>query len=70
MYYIMVGVIVLLVFVLFMKALGSIIKGIITTAFVAVVLGFIIIMAKSLGGPIDVFGMYKIDKMQITKYTR
>jgi len=53
-----------------MKALGSVIKGIITTAFVVAVFGFIIIMAKSLGGPIEIFGMYKIDNMQITKYSR
>lgn len=70
MYYIIVAVISLLIFILFMKALGSVIKGIITTAFVIAVFGFIIIMAKSLGEPIEIFGMYKIDKMQITKYTR
>lgn len=70
MYYIIIGVIAVLIFILFMKALGSVIKGIITTTFVIAVIAFVIFMAKSLGEPVDIFGMYRIDKMEITKYER
>ena len=70
MYYILVGVLVLLTFILFMKALGSVLKSVITTTFFLVVSAFIILMLKSLGQPVDVFGMYKIDKFVITKYER
>jgi hypothetical protein len=70
MYYILVGVLVLLTFVLFMKALGSVLKSVITTTFFLVVSTFIILMLKSLGQPVDIFGMYKIDRFVITKYER
>ena len=68
MYYILIAIVALLVFVLFIKALGSVLKGIITTLFVVVVIAFIILMSKSMSGPVDIFGMYKIDNMHITKY--
>lgn len=61
---------VLLTFVLFMKALGSVLKSVITTTFFLVVSTFIILMLKSLGQPVDIFGMYKIDRFVITKYER
>jgi len=70
MYYILVGVLALLIFILFIKALGSIVKGVITTAFVVAVIAFIVIMGKSISEPIDIFGMYRIDNMQITKFDR
>lgn len=70
MYYILVGVLALLIFILFIKALGSVIKGVITTAFVVAVIAFIVIMGKSISEPIDIFGMYRIDNMQITKFDR
>ncbi|HQG58254.1 MAG TPA: hypothetical protein PLM44_00240 [bacterium] len=62
------AIVALMVFVLFIKALGSVLKGIITTLFVVVVIAFIILMSKSMSGPVDIFGMYKIDNMHITKY--
>lgn len=68
MYYILMAIVALMVFVLFIKALGSVLKGIITTLFVVVVIAFIISMSKSMSGPVDIFGMYKIDNMHITKY--
>jgi len=70
MYYILISVFALLIFILFIKALGSIVKGIITTAFVVAVIAFIVIMGKSMSKPMDIFGMYRVDKMQITKYER
>ena len=68
MYYILIAILALLVFVLFIKALGSVLKGIITTLFVVVFIAFIILMSKSMSGSVDIFGMYKIDNMHITKY--
>ena len=68
MYYILMAIVALMIFVLFIKALGSVLKGIITTLFVVVFIAFIILMSKPVSGPVDIFGMYKIDNMHITKY--
>jgi len=70
MYYVLVAILALLIFVLFMKALGSVLKGIITTVFVLIVIAFVVLMSKSISGPVDVLGMYRIDNMRITKFER
>ena len=68
MYYILIVSIALLIFVLFIKALGAVIKGILTTLFVLLVIASIFIMYKSLQGPVDIFGIYKVEQFEIAKY--
>ncbi|MFZ2663776.1 MAG: hypothetical protein WAX66_00190 [Patescibacteria group bacterium] len=67
MYYVLVTILGLLIFVLFLKALGSVIKGILTTLFVFAGIFAIIVMVKSLSNPVSVLGMYKVDNLVITK---
>jgi hypothetical protein len=67
MYYVLAATVALLVFVLFIKALGSVIKGILTTTFVIVVVVFIYVMLKSISSPVNLFGIYQVDNFEITK---
>lgn len=67
MYYILVAILGLLIFVLFLKALGAVVKGLLTTLFVFAGISAIIIMIKSLRNPVYVFGRYKVDNLVITK---
>ncbi len=67
MYYILVGILGLLIFVLFLKALGAVVKGLLTTLFAFAGIWSIIIMIKSLSKPVYVLGRYKVDNSVITK---
>lgn len=67
MYYILASVIGLLIFVLFVKALGAVIKGIVTSLFVIIVILGAIVFFKSLSAPVYVFGIYKVDNFVVTK---
>ncbi len=68
MYYILAATVALLIFVLFIKALGIVLKGILTTIFVLIITGSVIIMVKSLSAPVDLFGLYRVDKFEVTKF--
>lgn len=70
MYYLLVAVLALLIFLLFIKALGAVLKGIITFAFVIAVLACIGIFIKSMNGPVDLFGLYRVDKFEVTKISQ
>jgi len=67
MYYILASVLALLIFVLFMKALGAVLKGVVTITFVVAVVLTIIVFFRSLSAPVDIFGLYKVDKFVVTK---
>ncbi|NMB91377.1 hypothetical protein GYA37_00855 [candidate division WWE3 bacterium] len=67
MYYVLVTILGLLIFVLFLKALGSVLKSIFTMLFVVAGISAIVIMVKSLTNPVTVFGVYKVDNLVITK---
>ena len=67
MYYILASVIGLLIFILFVKALGTVVKGIVTSVFVIIVILSAIVFFKSLSKPVYVFGMYKVDNFVVTK---
>jgi hypothetical protein len=68
MYYILAATLALLIFVLFIKALGAVLKGILTTLFVLIIIGSLVIMFRSLSEPVDLFGIYKVEKFEITKF--
>jgi hypothetical protein len=68
MYYVLAATLALLIFVLFIKALGAVIRGTLTTLFVLVIIGSLVIMFRSLKGPVDIFGVYRVDKFEITKF--
>lgn len=68
MYYILAATLAMLIFVLFIKALGAVVKGVITTLFVLIIIGSLIIMFRSLNEPVDLFGIYQVDKFEITKF--
>ena len=67
MYYVIASTLALLVFILFIKALGSVIKGILTTTFVIAVIAFIYVMFSSISKPVELFGLYRVDNFEITK---
>ena len=67
MYYILVAILGLLIFVLFLKALGAVIKSILTTVFVFAGIAVIITMVRSLNGPVTFLGRYSVDNLVITK---
>ncbi len=68
MYYILASVLALLIFILFIKALGTVLKGIITSIFVIIVIASAVIMFKSLKAPVDIFGVYRVEKFEVTKF--
>jgi hypothetical protein len=67
MYYILVAVLALLIFLLFVKALGAVLKGIVTVVFLVAVILAAVVFFKSLSEPVDIFGLYKVDKFIVTK---
>ena len=67
MYYVIASTLAVLVFILFIKALGSVLKGIITTTFVIAVIAFIYVMFRSISKPVELFGLYRVDNFEITK---
>ena len=67
MYYILMAILGFLIFVLFLKALGAVVKSIITTLFVLACISVGIIMFKSLRNPVYVLGRYKVDRFVVTK---
>jgi Flp pilus assembly protein protease CpaA len=70
MYYIFVAIIALVVFILFLKALGAVVKSIVVTLFVIVVLIVGYLMFRSLSNPVILFSTYKIDKFAVTKVSK
>ena len=68
MYYILAATLLLLIFVLFIKALGTVLKGIITSLFVLIIVVSLVIMFKSLSQPVDLFGLYRVEKFEVTKF--
>lgn len=67
MYYILVGIIAFVLFVLFLKALGAVVKSLVTTLFVIIVVVSAIIMYKSTKGPVTMLGRYQVEKFVITR---
>ena len=67
MYYILVLVLAIVLFVLFLKALGAVIKGLVTTLFVMVVVVGAIIMYRSIKAPVILLGRYKVEKFVVTR---
>ena len=67
MYYILVAVLSFVLFILFLKALGAVIKSLITTLFVIFVLSTAWMMYKSIKAPVYILGRYKIDKFVVTR---
>ena len=67
MYYILAATFVLLIFVLFIKALGAVLRGILTTFFVIIIIASVVIMFKSLSEPVDIFGLYRVENFVVTK---
>lgn len=67
MYYVLMALLILVVFVVAARILSSLVKG----CFVAVSLFLIVItiflLYKSTVEPIEVFGIFKIDNLKITK---
>ena len=70
MYYLLAAVLGLLIFLLFIKALGAVLKGVITFVFVIAVMGSIVIFLQSLREPVSLFGLYKVDKFVVTKISQ
>lgn len=68
MYYVLAATLALLIFVLFIKALGVVVKGILTSLFVLIIFISLFIMYKSLQGPVDLFGIYQVEKFEVTKF--
>lgn len=52
---------------LFLKALGAVIKSLVTTLFVIVVIAGAIIMYRSIKGPVILLGRYKVEKFVVTR---
>ena len=67
MYYILVGIIAFVLFILFLKALGAVVKSLVTTLFVIVVIAGAIIMYRSIKGPVTILGRYKVEKFVVTR---
>ncbi|MBW6441434.1 hypothetical protein K0B04_00805 [Patescibacteria group bacterium] len=68
MYYILAATFALLIFVLFIKALGAVLRGILTTVFLIIIVVSVIIMFKSLNEPVELFGLYRVENFEITKH--
>jgi hypothetical protein len=68
MYYVLAATIALLIFILFIKALGVVVKGILTTIFVLIIFVSLFVMYKSTQGPVDLFGVYRVDKFEVTRF--
>ena len=67
MYYILVFILAVVLFLLFLKALGAVIKSLVTTLFVIVVIAGAIIMYRSIKGPVILLGRYKVEKFVVTR---
>jgi len=67
MYYILVFILAVVLFLLFLKALGAVIKSLVTTLFVIVVIAGVIIMYKSIKAPVILLGRYKVEKFVVTR---
>lgn len=70
MYYIFVAIIGIVLFILFLKALGAVVKSILSTIFVLIVVVGGYLMYKSLKTPVTIFGRYRIDKFVVSKVTK
>lgn len=68
MYYILAATLVLLIFVLFIKALGTVLRGILTTVFVLVMIASLYIMFRSIQEPVDLFGIYQVDRFEVKRF--
>lgn len=67
MYYLLSAILFIVLYYVFMRILSSVIKGCLSAFFVFGIAIFIIIMVKSTKAPVDVFGLYTVDNLKITR---
>lgn len=67
MYYLLLLLLFIILYYVFMKVLGSLVKGCLTAFFVVFVAYAVVVMIKSTKEPVDVFGLYQVDNFTIRK---
>jgi len=67
MYYLLLLLLFITVYYVFMKILGSLLKGCLTAVLFVFVAYVISVMVKSTKQPVNVFGIYQVDNFNVRK---
>jgi len=67
MYYLLSLLLFVILYYVFMKVLGSLVKGCFTALLFVFIAYAVVIMVKSTKQPVDVFGIYQVDNFNIKK---